>query len=376
MAFFQKLRDRQTPYEPLITVRISREALLHNLATFRKLAPSWSCAPVLKSNAYGHGLLEVARILEGHAGVAFLIVDSYFEVRVLRTSGIRTPLLVIGHTPTETLTGNPFGDVAFTVGSLAQLKEIVAMDITVSPLHIKIDTGMHRQGIALAELSETMRIISGSSLSIQGLCSHLADSDGAAPDFTRAQIQEWNDAVKLWKTHSPETRWYHLSNTSGARYGKDIDANLFRLGLGLYGFECSDTVKDLRPALSMHTKITALRHIPAGEKVGYNCTFTAPRPTAVATIPIGYFEGMDRRLSNKGFVRIRGRECPVIGRVSMNMTTIDVTDLPLVKEGDEVEVIGTDLSSKNTAANIAGLCGTIPYDILVRIPAHLRRVVV
>ncbi|HXK39560.1 MAG TPA: alanine racemase, partial [Candidatus Paceibacterota bacterium] len=208
-----------------------------------------------------------------------------------------------------------------------------------------------------------------------GLCSHLADSDGDDPAFTKAQIEKWNGAVKAWKEKAPRTRWYHLSATSGARYAHDIDANLFRVGLGLYGFECSNTVQGLLPALSMHTKITALRRIEAGESVGYNRTFTTERPTRIATIPVGYFEGVDRRLSNRGFVRVRGRECPIIGRVSMNMTTIDVTDLPEVAEGDGVEVIGADPSAKNTVAAIAELCGTIPYDILVRIPTHLKRII-
>jgi alanine racemase len=283
--------------------------------------------------------------------------------------------LVIGHTLTDTIIQNRFSGVAFTVATLTLLKEL-AVEKYRGTFHLKIDTGMHRQGIMFEELSEAMDLIEHRGLSVEGLCSHLADSDGGDPTFTQEQIKKWNEIVRMWKTRFPQTTWYHLSATSGIRYANTIDANLYRLGLGVYGFESAGMVEGLRPALSLHTRITAIRHIDAGEKVGYNGTFIAQRPTTIATIPVGYYEGLDRRLSNKGTVRIRGKEYPIVGRISMNMTTVDTTDLPDVQEDESVEVIGTDLGANNNVQAIARLCTTIPYEILIHIAAHLRREVV
>jgi alanine racemase len=235
---------------------------------------------------------------------------------------------------------------------------------------------MHRQGLAPEELPQALGFISKGGLSVQGSCSHLSDADGTDPTFTRQQIACWNELVREWKRASPETEFYHLSATKGVRYADEIDANVMRLGIGLYGFDPNEEIVSLKQTLKACTHITALREVKPGESVGYNCTFVARRPTVIATIPMGYFEGVDRRLSNKGFVRIHGRECPIVGRVSMNMTTVDVAEAPDAAVGDEVEVIGTGSSAKNSISSVAMMCDTIPYEILIHIPAHLRRVVV
>ncbi|MEK7579327.1 MAG: alanine racemase [Patescibacteria group bacterium] len=374
-SFFQKLRDRKSTPQTLITVCVSRSNILHNLSLFKKKAGSWRVAPVLKSNAYGHGLLTVARILQDNKDIPFFAIDSYFEARVLRTEGITMPLLVLGHTLTKTILENSFKDVAFAVATLSQLKELTQQKKKTPPLHIKIDTGMHRQGIMPDEISETIHLLTANpQIRIEGVCSHLSDADGTDPTFTRKQIETWNGIVKIWKEKIPDTRWYHLALTAATKYIQEIDANLLRLGMGLYGIDPANEVQDLKPALSLRTSITALRTISAGESVGYNNTWTATRETKVATIPAGYFEGISRQLSNKGVIRVNDRECPIVGRVSMNMTTVDVTDIPNVKEGDSAEVISADPKAGNSASKIAVASGTIPYEILVHIPAHLKRV--
>ena len=375
-SFFRKFQDSQAEYEPLIEVCIYEEHILHNLDIFANLVPAWNIAPVLKSNAYGHGLVEIARIFEGDARIAFLVVDSYYEARVLRTEGIETPLLVLGYTLTNNIINSPFKNVSFSVGSLAQLKELAEAGDDI-PLHIKFDTGMHRQGIMQEELDEVFELMTDNNqLVIEGVCSHLADADSSDPTFTEEQIEKWNTIVEQFKKEKPEIPFFHLSATKGIGHAKNIEANVLRLGLGLYGIDPAGEMKGLKPALELRTRITALRTIEKGEHVGYNKTFTAERETKVATIPAGYYEGIDRRLSNKGCVEVRGVVCPILGRISMNMTTVDVTDVPDVKMGDEVIVISSDNSKNHSAQKIAEVCGAIPYEILVHVNPELRRRVI
>ena len=149
-----------------------------------------------------------------------------------------------------------------------------------------------------------------------------------------------------------------------------------RLGIGLYGMNVGIERLDLRPALEMRTRITSIHTLHAGESVGYNATFKAPQDMRVATIPVGYAEGVDRRLSSKGSILVRGTSCPIIGRVSMNITSLDISNVADVHVGDEVTVISPNAADPNGVEAIADLCGTIPYEILVHIPAHLRRVII
>jgi alanine racemase len=168
----------------------------------------------------------------------------------------------------------------------------------------------------------------------------------------------------------------HLSATNGVRFGGEAGATVIRLGIGLYGLDVSSTSPlPLKPVLELRTIVSSIRTVPVGECVGYNGTFVAKRPTRVATIPIGYFEGIDRRLSNTGSMLINGKVAPIVGRVSMNMTSLDVTDIPDVKVGDTVVAISRDIYAPNTVRAIAEQTNRIPYDVLVHVPPHLKQVV-
>lgn len=371
-SLFRAWRRHRFPYESLIEVRVSRTAIERNLELFAQAVPHWQFAPVLKANAYGHGLIDVAQIVENKS-VPFIVIDSYHEALMVRNEGIRTPLLVIGHTPTPTIVSSRLKNVSFAVASVSQLRELASSE-KVPTLHLKFDTGMHRQGIMLDECSEVMDIVSQhSQLHVDGMCSHLADADAPQSSHAQVQIRAWNKIVATWRERFPATRFYHVSATAGVAYANTIDANVGRLGIGLYGI--SNAVPGLTPALSLTTRISAIRTVETGESVGYNATWQAPQPTRVATIPAGYHEGVDRRLSNKGHMMVRGVSCPIVGRVSMNMTTIDVSRVPDVKEGDEVEIIGTDSSLPNSVETIARACGDIPWVILVHVNGGLKRVV-
>ncbi len=373
---------RSVGYEPLVRVVISKSALLHNIEYFARKVPNAKLAPVLKSNAYGHGLIEVATILNNRPEIEFLVVDSLYEARVLRAEGVATKILILGYVRPEDIVraSKEFKDVSFTVISLEHAKELlsrISHHTSRIVLHLKVDTGMHRQGVSLGELPEALTLIKeNNTIFLEGLCTHLSDADGDDPTFTRGQIALWNKARSISDIVYGNIPYYHVAATKGFPFADEINANVFRLGIGQHGVSPSKGENDFIPALLLETEIASLRTIKPGDSVGYNNTFVATKHMTIATVPVGYFEGVDRRLSNKGSMRVRGIECPIIGRVSMNMCSIDVSHVPDVKAGEHVIAISNDRHASNCVERIAELCETIPYDILVHIPSHLKRVVV
>ena len=399
----KRLSREWHPYEPLITVEISRERLLHNLAEFRKIAPRGTVAPVLKSNAYGHGLFEIAGILEeeNRDGVTpFFVVDSYFEAVALRARGIKTPLLTVGYTRPETIITSNLKHIAFTITDIETLRSISKNTSAASAskktgaisLHIKIDTGMRRQGILPTELNEAISLLrKNPTLSVEGILTHLSDADNPDHSFTEKQITAWNDIARRFKTEFPSLKYIHASASDGHRFAKKIEANVSRLGIGLYGL--SDDIEfarkmNLKPVLQMKTIVTGVKKLKAGETTGYGNTFTAWKDTTIATIPVGYFEGLNRKLSNNGAVitlagttttdkSSAGKNrvvCPIVGRVSMNITTIEIVSP--IRIGSPVIAISDTASDPNSIASIAKKSGTITYEIAAHIPAHLKRIVV
>ncbi|MEI6304672.1 MAG: alanine racemase [Candidatus Taylorbacteria bacterium] len=385
---------KRFPYEPLIRLEISRHAIINNLDQFRKLAPHGTVAPVLKSYAYGHGLFEVANILEkyrhnskgarntdGIGTVPFFVIDSYFEAVALRSQGIKTPLLVIGYCRPETILASRLNSVAFTIGSIESLQELEDTEHPIA-IHLKIDTGMHRQGILIDEVPKAIELLAENpEIVIQGLCSHLSDADNDDPSFTEGQINTWNRVVSHFKNEFPSLKYFHLGATYGHRFTPDIDANVSRLGLGLYGLVDGSQFPEkmsLIPALKMQTIITSLKKLHRDDSVGYSGTFRAERDMTVAIIPVGYYEGIDRRLSNCGFVQVGPNNvtCPIIGNVSMNMTTIDVSHVDDIKQEMEVTIFSNDMNDRNSISSLAREGKLLPYELVVHIPAVLKRTVV
>lgn len=376
--YFTKLRQWKNSFrrwQPVVTVAVSKSAILHNLRVLRSLAPAWQIAPVLKSNAYGHGLELVAEILQSEPAIPFFCVDSYFEAERLYRAGIVNPVLIIGHTPTTTIQKNRRKTMSFVVSSLEQLKAL-AEGRKSQTIHLKFDTGMHRQGIPYAELSETISLLRKSTnLTIAGVLSHFAAADIPGSPLTKKQIERWNYLAERLQKEFSAIRCYHIANSAGFAYAKDVVANLGRPGLALYGINPGNLPVNLQPALSLHSIISEVRTIEAGEGVGYNQIFTAVRTTTVATVPAGYAEGVDRRLSSRGTFLVAGHPAPVIGRVSMDIATCDVTDIPAAQIGTPVTLVSSRPADPNSIETIAKLCGTIPYELLVHIPAHLRRII-
>jgi len=320
----------------------------------------------------------VAKILDKEK-IPFLIVDSYYEAMILRNEDVKSPILIIGYTLLENILRNKLRDVAFTIVSLEQLKEISENLARATNFHIKIDTGMHRQGILASDENQAINLIRANrSINLVGICSHLGDADSETREITNSQIKIWNTAVKKWKIEFPTIKYFHLGATSAISYSTEITSNVLRLGIGLYGVDPSDNkrIPNLQPVLEMRSIISGTKTIERNDLIGYGGTFKATEVMRIATIPAGYYEGFDRRLSDKGFVKIGKTFCPIIGRISMNITTIDVTRIKEVKLNTKATLISNNISDSNSIENIAQLTGALERELLVHIPHQLRRVVV
>ncbi|OHA29545.1 MAG: alanine racemase [Candidatus Taylorbacteria bacterium RIFCSPLOWO2_02_FULL_43_22b] len=378
-AILRLVRSMRSKYTPLLEISLSRQNIIHNLRVFQNQFKNAKIAPTLKSRAYGHGLIPIAKILD-EENLPFFVIDSYHEALILRNEGIRTPILIIGYTRIENIRHNKLKNISFAITSFDQLKELARSLTKPARFHLKIDTGMGRQGIKMDDLNAADSMIkSNPNIILEGIMSHLADADNMNQIYTKEQIIKWNGVANKSKNLFPTLKYFSLSNSAGYFYSDYTEANLARVGLGLYGIKQNtkrDKDLDLRPVLEMKTIISGLKKHERGDKIGYNGTFEVKNPSLLAILPLGYSEGLDRRLSNRGFVKVRGKFCPIVGNISMNLTIIDVTNVPNVAFGDEVTVISRNPDDENSVENISIHSGTIDHEFLAHIPHEIRRKIV
>jgi alanine racemase len=250
-------------------------------------------------------------------------------------------------------------------------------------IHLKVNTGMNRQGVEISEIKGIIKLIKKyPKLILEGVMSHLADADNPNNKETLEQIKKFEEAIEIIEKSGIKLKYCHLGATAGSVKIKNPKINAVRLGIGLYGInnlEKEDRnykkFKELKPVLSFKTVLTTLRTVKKGERVSYNGIWETKKTTNIGVVSVGYNEGLDRRLSNKGWVKYKGKFCPIIGRVCMNLAIVDLGQTK-AKLFDEVEVISNNRQDKNSIENIAEICQTIPYDILVKIDPSIRRVLV
>ena len=374
-AALRRWRKRRSAYERLVTARVYAGCLLHNYSEFARICAPRRIAPVLKSNGYGHGLVEVARVLDG-LRPPFLVVDGYFEALVLRNEGIRSPILVMGYAATENILGCRLPGVAFCVSDAGQLGELVRRLRRSVDFHLKVDTGMHRHGVPAAGIEHALEVAARSeAFRLVGVCSHFADA--AHEQFTGSQAKRWNRVAALARQAVPSLPYLHVAATAGTMRNDEVQANVVRLGTGLYGIDSYPGRElRLRPALDVVTRIAAVKRVEAGAHIGYGLTYTADRTMLIALVPTGYHSCVDARLANRGALGVRGVECPIVGKVSMNTTTIDVSAVEDPRRGEEVVVISAEKDAVNSVAAIASLCEASPYHILAAVSPMLQRIVV
>jgi len=352
------------------TIEIDLAALRHNLAQVRSLVGrSRSILAVVKSDAYGHGMVAVARELENQ-GVEWFGVSTCREAVPLREQGIRAPiLLLLGVEEDEFSTVIQHGltpvlyrsDIAHMISSAA-----LAAGIQV-PVHLKIDSGMGRLGVPYTEAEKFFKSIKPlEGIRVEGLLSHFASADEHDKSFSRLQLERFRQVLAQAKTMGLAFRYAHIANSAGVIDLPDSYLQLVRPGLMLYGAPPSQELCrpiSLRPVMTLKTRVLQLKEVDSGSPIGYGCTYITSRPSRIATLPVGYDDGYDRLLSNKGEVLVRNCRAPVVGRVSMCLITVDVTKVPGIQEDDEVVLLGRQGDQEITADEIAAKIGTINYEI-------------
>ncbi len=360
-------------------------ALTRNQATLRAAAPGVDVLAVVKADAYGHGAVHVSRALEA-AGVRFLGVALVEEGLALREAGLQSDLLVLGGAYEggwEAMVAQRMIPVVFRPEHLTALDAAGRARGTTARAHLKVDTGMGRLGVLPAEVPAFLEAARGCRhVTLEGLCSHFANADLADAALTALQISRFRTTLAQMRAAGFEPRWRHLSNSAGllalpeARDG--VELNLARPGLALYGLVPAPWLRPprtLEAVLSWTTAVVHLKSVPAGTPISYGSTWTAPRPSRIATLPVGYADGWSRLLSNRGAVLVRGRRAPIVGRVCMDLCMVDVTDVPGAEVGDEVVLLGAQGGEVQDAHQLAALQGTIAYDVLCAIGARVPRVV-
>ena len=363
---------------------INLENLAENYRAMRHfVGETVSVMAVVKADAYGHGAVSCARRLSDK-GAAWFGVALPEEAAELRQSGIEQPILSLGGfwRGQETLClRERITPVIFNVESAEMLNRAARERGEIAGVHVKVDTGMNRLGVRFDELSEFAdKLKELKNLRIDGLMSHFAAADEACRnDFTNEQIRRFDEAARIFHEKGFRPAWCDLANSPGTLKYPSSWKNLVRIGGALYGigkdiFPPSETVDRLKPVMRVRTEITLLKRVAAGETLGYGCSFRTERDSLIATVPIGYNDGIPRALSNRGKVIVNGKFAPVVGRVSMDLIIVDVTDAKGAKLFDEVVFIGEQGGAQITVEEIAEIADTISYEITCRISKRVPRI--
>lgn len=338
---------------------------------------------VVKADAYGHGASRCALRLEAD-GVDWFGVAIPEEGVALRAAGVKVPILCLGsYWPgqQELVVDNSLTPVVFTTLAVENLAKVATERDIVVDVHVKIDTGMGRVGIRYEDAADFASYLkSFANIRVTGLMTHFASAeDPAQNEFTKQQIARFKDVEKVFRSAGHDPHWMDLANSPGAISHPDSRGNLVRLGGALYGLiddimPRGSVVPDLDPVLSLVSRIAYLKNVPAGETLGYGRTFETKSDSIIGLVPVGYADGFPRGWSNVGRVCVRETFAPVVGRISMDWTLIDVTDIQDVTAGDEVFLIGSSGECSITAADIAREVGTIGYEITCGIAPRVPRI--
>jgi alanine racemase len=333
---------------------------------------------VVKANAYGHGAAPVALALE-RAGATMLACADIEEAIVLRRAGVKTGILVFGALGVSDVSGvfdYALTPTISTPSAGRALQEAAANRSVVLRYHLKIDTGMNRLGLRYDNLPRTLPELLGSpNLRLVGLYTHFATADDVEHPLMEQQRLRFEEVRAYLAAEGVTPQLVHAANSAALLRDSRVWYDLVRPGLLLYGIvppPLAATI-DLRPALSLRSRLVAVKHIRPGEIVSYGGRFVAERSTRIAVVPAGYADGIDMRLAGRGVVLVRGRRAPVVGAVAMDMMMLDITDIEAYP-GDEVVILGTQGDQRIDVREMAATIGTIPWEVLCRIGSRIERV--
>ena len=355
-------------------VEVDLDALASNARVLRETAGDATVMAVVKANAYGHGASVVGPALEA-AGIERFAVVFLPEAITLREAGVTRPVLVLGHSFAEDAEAAVTHDITLTVDTEAQAEAVSAAALRAGkapvPVHIKVDSGMHRFGLTPTEvtaLADHVRGLEG--VTLEAIWTHLANADHEDDSFTIQQDAVVTETIRL----VGPVPMRHIANTATTIRHPEFRYDAVRTGLGLYGALPNHTPNPgVRPVLSIKARLARVFDVAPGEGVSYGLTWRAQRPSRVALVPVGYADGYHRALSNRGHVLAGGRRCPIVGLVCMDQFLIDVTDVPGAATGDEAVLIGEQGGESISAADVAATIDTISYEVLTGLNRRLPR---
>lgn len=370
-------------------ILLSRSALQNNIRLFREwIGPKPLFTAVVKSNAYGHGLKEIAEI-SLQAGADLLGVNSLEEAKQIRKHFPSTKILVMGSIPNLENRQIDCSDENYWI-MVSRLEEIELLSkLNPRPkIHLKVDTGMGRLGIQTTEANLFAKEIRNRALPLDGIATHFASTeDFTEHSYSMRQLERFQSVVRIFEEEGFTNLIRHCASSASTLLFPEARMDLVRVGISLYGLWPSletklslslmkKEIKALEPVLSWKTRIQHLQELPQGSFIGYGSTYKTTHDTRLAVIPVGYYEGIDRKLSNQGYVLLHGERAKILGRVCMNMTMIDVTHIPKAKLGDEVVIIGKSGSEQISADDHANWSGTINYEVVTKILSLFPRSIV
>lgn len=368
----------------LTWVEISKDALTYNIGQFRTIVgPDVILAPCVKANAYGHGLVETARTFLA-AGADWLSVDKLFEAKMLREAGVESPIYVMGYIALEDLEEAVDLDLRIIIYNSESVDELARINKAVK-VHLKVETGNNRQGLCGEELlSLAKKIQQSEKIEIEGLATHFANiEDTTDHSYAKQQITRFEKEIEMLKKEGIEAKIHHCANSAATALFKNTHFNMVRPGISSYGMWPSNEthisfLKEvgndfaLRPAFSWKSSIAQIKTIPAGEYIGYGCTYRSSHETRLAILPVGYYDGYDRGVSG-GHVLINGQRAPIRGRICMNIMMVEVSDISDIKLEDEVVLIGRSGEEVISVETFAKWAGTINYEITTRVNERITR---
>jgi alanine racemase len=370
----------------LVWVELDRGAPEHNLRQLRAgAAPGVIACAVIKSNAYGHGAAEIASLLPS---AEWFGVNSLQKGLELRAKGVTRPILLLGHVALEELEAAVEADLQLTVYNRETIQELASLPRLprLASVHVKVDTGTSRQGVLPAELEEFLRLVKSSrGVSLQGISTPFANiEDTLNHEYAEMQISRFNAALQVVDRTVGRPPFIHTACTAAALLFNSTHFTMLRSGIGLYGLwpsketfiasrERGGAVVDFRPVLAWKTRLVQVKTIPEGTYVGYGCSYRTTRQTVLGVLPVGYADGYVRALGNRAHVLVRGRRAPVLGRICMNLSMVDLTDVPGAKLEEEVVLLGKSGEERISAETMAEWSGTINYEVVTRISPLLPR---
>lgn len=371
-------------YQSYIEIDLNR--LENNFKEIKKISGASKVAAVLKANGYGLGAVTLSKELE-KLGIDYICVSSLNEAMELRAEYIYKPILVLGYVKEDMfdiLVQNRIDATIYNFDQCYKLNEAAKKLNTVVDIHVKIDTGMGRLGFLIDDenmdstIENIIKIYNLSNVHLKGIFTHLSDADGYEKGFTKGQYEKFNNVIDILKENNVEIPVKHIANDAGSIVF-DYNMDMIRMGIGLYGYYSAPIVKrasniNIEEIASFFTTVSNVKYLDKDETIGYNRTFITEKKTKIATIAIGYADGYPYSLSNKGYVLIKGKKAKILGKVCMDQTMVDISDIEDVKIGDAVLLYGHDKDNYLPIYDVADKANTIIYDLICRLSMRVPRI--